>query len=892
MQDAGVTRTELLLWQRWCDRRDQRAFRALVASHEAFVYDFARRLTGHAADAEDLTQEAFLELAEADRERPPAVGVRAFLGRRLVLGAKMLKRASLTRQRLEPKATTPAPVHAENAVENREAAGAALAKLDPESRQALVLRFLHGLSYAEVAHVLGVNEGAARVRVHRGLGKLKERFGSKASASVAGLALFLPIKSFAAPTTKAAVLLGGALVMSTAKKIGIAAIVLVLLGSGAALWRAAREDSTVPVRSDSVAATQLDPKQADSRAVEEEPADATRPEPLAVAAVPLDAPIPKGRGSVSGVLKFRDGSPASGYQVSLSGSPAKIVRTDAAGRFHLHDEWVDQRGLCFRGPRDYSLSIMSITLEEDKRVEVDVTIDRGFTVSAEVVRQEDGEPVSGARVYLRSDEPDQRQARWGWVKLGADGRLRFRHVLPGSYRIQVVECPGLEATSRTIEVSSDRSMRIEMKPARSLMVKFENLPAVWRGSSVSLMFNKIGGPFFSVDAPNTKLDAEDRLLVDAPQRGRYHVTFFPGDSGMPRLDFGEYVVSDAPLEPIVHRFPNGARVVGTVLLADGTPFANRTVNLVPAGARAKTDAQGRFEIPFAREGNSRILVWPRGGTYVWIGNVEIPATGSVRADVRIRGTATLTGEFDRTATRWGGTVELFRQGEKRFGVDRKIRFDFIEAGDYELRAWSVNAAQSSKPLFVEKGARIDLGEVKIARFVGYPVRITAPAGREIPRSFPVMYTSKKNVRSARIELEADGSGLLSKVPEGPGKLWFTLNGCKYVEVAVELRPGMDPIEIQLEKAPVKLDVAVRLEIDDGVAIPDLLQVVAEGRGDTALASAFLIFPGHRKVGRLQNLVPGSYTLQIRHKDWKPQLLDVEIRSNDQEPIRIRVEASE
>ncbi|MHC4956583.1 MAG: RNA polymerase sigma factor [Planctomycetota bacterium] len=283
-----MTRTEMDLWRRWCDRRDQGAFRALVIAHEAFVYDFARRLTRHAADAEDLAQEAFLELAEADRERPPAVGLRAFLGRRVVLGAKMLKRASLTRQRLEPKAKPPAPVHPENVVENREAAEAALAELDPESRQALVLRFLHGLSYAEVAHVLGVKEGAARVRVHRGLGRLKERFGSKAEACVAGLVLFTPTQSLAGPTTKAAVLLGGAAVMSSLKKVGIAALVVLLLGSAGLVWRASRDrDTRSPSR---IEATRTDvplvpPEESSEARTEAEPESASSP-----AMVPLDEP--------------------------------------------------------------------------------------------------------------------------------------------------------------------------------------------------------------------------------------------------------------------------------------------------------------------------------------------------------------------------------------------------------------------------------------------------------------------------------------------------------------------------------------------------------------------------------------------------------------------------
>jgi DNA-directed RNA polymerase specialized sigma24 family protein len=102
-----MTDTERSLWRRWTERRDEAAFAALVAAHERFVFDFARRLAGHAADAEDLAQQAFLDLAECRGDRPVEVGLRPFLGRRLVLGARTLRRASLGRTRRHGRAAVP-----------------------------------------------------------------------------------------------------------------------------------------------------------------------------------------------------------------------------------------------------------------------------------------------------------------------------------------------------------------------------------------------------------------------------------------------------------------------------------------------------------------------------------------------------------------------------------------------------------------------------------------------------------------------------------------------------------------------------------------------------------------------------------------------------------------
>jgi RNA polymerase sigma-70 factor (ECF subfamily) len=52
----------------------------------------------------------------------------------------------------------------------------AIAELSPDVRHALELRFYDDLSYADVATAAGITPVAARVRVHRGLAALRNRF--------------------------------------------------------------------------------------------------------------------------------------------------------------------------------------------------------------------------------------------------------------------------------------------------------------------------------------------------------------------------------------------------------------------------------------------------------------------------------------------------------------------------------------------------------------------------------------------------------------------------------------------------------------------------------------------------------------------------------------------
>jgi RNA polymerase sigma-70 factor (ECF subfamily) len=57
---------------------------------------------------------------------------------------------------------------------DRQKLNQALAKLDENDRQLVILRYFEELSFSEVAHITGMKEGALRVKTHRALKKLKE----------------------------------------------------------------------------------------------------------------------------------------------------------------------------------------------------------------------------------------------------------------------------------------------------------------------------------------------------------------------------------------------------------------------------------------------------------------------------------------------------------------------------------------------------------------------------------------------------------------------------------------------------------------------------------------------------------------------------------------------
>lgn len=139
------------------------------------LFGIAYRMLGSAADAEDLVQETFLRWHAADREAissPEAWLVTVVT--RLAIDA--LRRASAQRLEYvgewlpEPIATDP-PSQPERSAELASDLSMAflvlLERLGPEERAAFLLREVFGVSYAELAQVIGKSESATRQAVHR-----------------------------------------------------------------------------------------------------------------------------------------------------------------------------------------------------------------------------------------------------------------------------------------------------------------------------------------------------------------------------------------------------------------------------------------------------------------------------------------------------------------------------------------------------------------------------------------------------------------------------------------------------------------------------------------------------------------------------------------------------
>jgi RNA polymerase sigma-70 factor (ECF subfamily) len=155
---------------------DQAAFRRLVARHKDRAYALALRLTGSAADAEEVAQDAFVRAWRA----LPAFRLEAAFGtwlHRIVSRLALDRRVQLVaRARREaPESAAPEPVAPEAAGdENERRLARLLDDLGERARAAVVLYYYEDRSVSEVARILGVPEGTVKTLLSRARDALRE----------------------------------------------------------------------------------------------------------------------------------------------------------------------------------------------------------------------------------------------------------------------------------------------------------------------------------------------------------------------------------------------------------------------------------------------------------------------------------------------------------------------------------------------------------------------------------------------------------------------------------------------------------------------------------------------------------------------------------------------
>ena len=157
-------------------------FARLVLEFQGPVYNLALRMTGSRSEAGDLTQEIFVRAwLNLDKYDPEKKFFTWLYTLSLNLIRNHLKKTPpgpaghyLPEQDRAEDSPLADPVKAFNQKLREEDLQRLLLKLPVEQREALLLRFFKDVSYAEMAAILGVSGSCAKMRVRRGLVRLRD----------------------------------------------------------------------------------------------------------------------------------------------------------------------------------------------------------------------------------------------------------------------------------------------------------------------------------------------------------------------------------------------------------------------------------------------------------------------------------------------------------------------------------------------------------------------------------------------------------------------------------------------------------------------------------------------------------------------------------------------
>jgi RNA polymerase sigma-70 factor (ECF subfamily) len=156
----------------------------LVRNHTRRVYGFCYRFTGKESEAQDLTQEVFLRVFRSLKSYRSDEGAFATwlarLSRNLLIDHYRRTRQDRATDSIEEQlpmieeraATSARPEGMLAGREASEVLSAALQKLSPDLREAVILRDLQEMEYREIAEVLKVPEGTVKSRLNRGRAEL------------------------------------------------------------------------------------------------------------------------------------------------------------------------------------------------------------------------------------------------------------------------------------------------------------------------------------------------------------------------------------------------------------------------------------------------------------------------------------------------------------------------------------------------------------------------------------------------------------------------------------------------------------------------------------------------------------------------------------------------
>ncbi len=166
-----------------CQQGDREAFRLLFEAYKDRVFSIACYSLGDASAADDVTQQIFVKLFTCIGQFRGESEFTTWLYRLVInscLDERRRRRRFLPVEEFTPMNKAVHTKPAETRYERREIAGSvrvAIGGLKPKMRLPILLKYIEGLSYEEIAAVLGCSKGTVASRLNRAHKALAKKLG-------------------------------------------------------------------------------------------------------------------------------------------------------------------------------------------------------------------------------------------------------------------------------------------------------------------------------------------------------------------------------------------------------------------------------------------------------------------------------------------------------------------------------------------------------------------------------------------------------------------------------------------------------------------------------------------------------------------------------------------
>jgi RNA polymerase sigma-70 factor, ECF subfamily len=161
-------------------QRDRTAFTTLYDRHVDQVYRHVYSKVSNQADAEDITQEAFVKAWKAihkyRKTESPFIAWLITIARNLIADHYKKRTDHVNLDDVVEKSPAQPLSDPERLAEagfNRDLVKQAVLKLEGDKQKVIMMRFIDGFSYEEIAQAMNKSEGAIRVIQYRALNELR-----------------------------------------------------------------------------------------------------------------------------------------------------------------------------------------------------------------------------------------------------------------------------------------------------------------------------------------------------------------------------------------------------------------------------------------------------------------------------------------------------------------------------------------------------------------------------------------------------------------------------------------------------------------------------------------------------------------------------------------------